>query len=618
MTATQYHIMWHADVKLDKILLVGDTYKLADLGFAKFERPRIRKGPLEEAKTLLDGATDTYGAPENVRRIAIKKLGTGSQQEHPSWKGTCDDAFHDGVDVLEDVKEWHQFLRRQIRRSDLVSDRIMDLIEEGMLVADPSQRLSSKVLCGRLHIILQKATEDLSRLEVDSRSGPIAGNVLECLLALDENAPATAEDREQAEEEQRSRRTPQDDSKQAAKSVRLANFIPSKVAHRRVLGPAKSQRSFTSTVYPPSLSTSELIAPETIYEEPQEAPKMSASFQGHDYTFHAAGPTPTANLSPSKSPSQSQSPISPNSAEKIPSSLESPAGPSRASQRTSMHDLSPTTPTDAPRAADNRPFLRKLRSRLSSRSSKLQKNDYVSKFIKDRDITFVVDNGSSMRPFWADAEKTLDMLAQMVIPFDEDGIDLIFPFGEHLRNVKRNTTKLMNAMKRSAPPSDPGYVLRTDMAKTFGLLFEEYRKRPRCDATLIVLTDGVWEGLSTPTDVEDKIVAFMKDPKISGSLQDRQFSIEFVSFGQDGIERLNNLDDGMVNKYGIPDVIDHEPFTGDPYKMILGSVYGILDQQTPDHSTSTPITPTPETSSPAPFPPQRGYSEKFRGPFRRR
>ncbi|KAI0023755.1 hypothetical protein F4780DRAFT_776381 [Xylariomycetidae sp. FL0641] len=655
---------WHADVKLDNILRVGDKYKLADLGFAKFERPRVRKHPLEEAKTLLDGATDTYGAPEvrqaltnqqgalstvsqtidtwsfgcvlsvvvtwvvlgaqgtqvyqDVRRTAIKKLGAGSQQEHQSWEGTCDDAFHDGVDVLEDVKEWHQFLRRQIRRSDLVSDRIMDLIEEGMLVADPSQRLSSKALCGRLQIILQKATEDLTRSEADRGYGPIAGNVLECLLALDENAPATAEDREQVEEAQRSRRTPQDDSKQAAKSVRLANFIPSKVAHRRVLGPAKSQRSFKSTVYPPSLSTSDLIAPETIYEEPQEAPKMSTSLQGHNYTFHATGSTPTANLSPSKSPSQSQSPISPKSEEKFFLSMESPAGPSRASQRTSMQDLSPTTPTNAPRAADNRPFLRKLSSRLSPRSSKLQKNDYLSKFIKDRDITFVVDNGSSMRRFWADAEKTLDMLAQMVIPFDEDGIDLIFPFGEHLRNVKKNTTKLMDAMRRFAPPSDPGYVLPTDMAKTLGSLFEEYRRRPRCDATLIVLTDGVWEGLSTPTDVEDKIVAFMKDPKISGSLQDRQFSIEFVSFGQDGIERLNDLDDGMANKYEIPDVIDHEPSSGDPYKMILGSVYGIFDQQMPEHSTSTPITPTPETSSPAPFPPQRGLSEKLKGRFGRR
>jgi tRNA A-37 threonylcarbamoyl transferase component Bud32 len=45
---------WHADIKTDNILLVGGKFKLADPGFARFEKANTKK-------TVLQGGTVTYG-----------------------------------------------------------------------------------------------------------------------------------------------------------------------------------------------------------------------------------------------------------------------------------------------------------------------------------------------------------------------------------------------------------------------------------------------------------------------------------------------------------------------------------------------------------------------------
>lgn len=49
---------WHADIKLDNILLVHGGFKLADFGFAKFAETENQAKPPEQ---LVVGGTDTFG-----------------------------------------------------------------------------------------------------------------------------------------------------------------------------------------------------------------------------------------------------------------------------------------------------------------------------------------------------------------------------------------------------------------------------------------------------------------------------------------------------------------------------------------------------------------------------
>ena len=55
---TENHPRWHADIKPDNILNVGNRWKLADPGFSKF---RIEDARTALTKADFGGGTITYG-----------------------------------------------------------------------------------------------------------------------------------------------------------------------------------------------------------------------------------------------------------------------------------------------------------------------------------------------------------------------------------------------------------------------------------------------------------------------------------------------------------------------------------------------------------------------------
>ncbi|TDZ20068.1 putative serine/threonine-protein kinase MPS1-like protein [Colletotrichum orbiculare MAFF 240422] len=178
---SEEYIGWHGDVKPDNILRVRGQFKLADFGFTKFEKREIGKTPT----TTLLGGTRTYGAPERDQSQPHNStlsysttidtwslgcvfsavatwviLGSRAYQDYGKRRkmAICEllskkkdntgislpnnrDAFHDGTEVLLAVTEWHDYLRNSMRRADTISHRVLDLVEEGMLVQDPSKRL---------------------------------------------------------------------------------------------------------------------------------------------------------------------------------------------------------------------------------------------------------------------------------------------------------------------------------------------------------------------------------------------------------------------------------------------------------------------------------------------
>ncbi|KAL2278790.1 hypothetical protein FJTKL_14133 [Diaporthe vaccinii] len=188
----QHYRGWHGDIKPDNILRVRGKYKLADFGFAKFERERNGN-----TKTFLLGGTRTYGAPEcdlsrNVtrtplsqtidtwsfgcvlssvatwvvlgsqayenynerRRIAIRALKNRQAKDARTSVPSCEDTFHDGKMVLPAVTEWHVYLRNSARRADTTTYRVLDLVEGHMLVPNPEKRMMMGELCERLDKII--------------------------------------------------------------------------------------------------------------------------------------------------------------------------------------------------------------------------------------------------------------------------------------------------------------------------------------------------------------------------------------------------------------------------------------------------------------------------------
>ena len=161
-----------------------------------------------------------------------------------------------------------------------------------------------------------------------------------------------------------------------------------------------------------------------------------------------------------------------------------------------------------------------------------------------------------MIPYWFQATFLLETLVMKAEGQDENGMDLSFTSGG---------TKLVNQKKGSAFASEmkkaqPHPLMRTNMKTALESIFSDYitefQEKPskRKDLTLIVLTDGIWDGMMDKNEVEDKVVDFMEHMrKRSAYLKSHSVSIEFIQFGNDldATFRLRRLDRDLKYR-GIP------------------------------------------------------------------
>jgi hypothetical protein len=96
------------------------------------------------------------------------------------------DRFHDGYQVLSEIRKWHDYLRGHLRPSDTVTDTVLDLIEHKLLQTDTSLRPDLEDLCNRLNKLSSRAEYEIRDLKKPSRdTDPV---VLKALLKVEEEA----------------------------------------------------------------------------------------------------------------------------------------------------------------------------------------------------------------------------------------------------------------------------------------------------------------------------------------------------------------------------------------------------------------------------------------------
>jgi hypothetical protein len=69
------------------------------------------------------------------------------------------DHFHDGTEVLQDVKYWHNHLRKTCRRTDTITSQMLDLVDRKMLRGNAKERIEASKLCEEMEQILSKSHE---------------------------------------------------------------------------------------------------------------------------------------------------------------------------------------------------------------------------------------------------------------------------------------------------------------------------------------------------------------------------------------------------------------------------------------------------------------------------
>lgn len=144
------------------------------------------------------------------------------------------DQFHNGCEVLDAVTEWHKYLRTVIRKTDTITCRVLDLVDEMMLLGTPEHRIKADDLCSELAMKFRTS----SREERDQ----LPATLMTILGEIDEE-----ESYHSAESLRRSRYLAQGDSsssKSVTHSVRNPAFVerPLKTTHRQSIWPDQSLR----------------------------------------------------------------------------------------------------------------------------------------------------------------------------------------------------------------------------------------------------------------------------------------------------------------------------------------------------------------------------------------
>lgn len=122
------------------------------------------------------------------RERATRKIVQGQRAQPASLETTpifhIGDYFHNGKEVLGAVLSWHVFLRSAARKSDFVTSRVLDIIDESIFVGDARRRIKAKDLCSKL---------DEIKVEMRADAEKIPKDIMKILLGVEEALLMSAE-----------------------------------------------------------------------------------------------------------------------------------------------------------------------------------------------------------------------------------------------------------------------------------------------------------------------------------------------------------------------------------------------------------------------------------------
>ena len=167
-----------------------------------------------------------------------------------------------------------------------------------------------------------------------------------------------------------------------------------------------------------------------------------------------------------------------------------------------------------------------------------------------------------MLQHWDEAEFVLETLVDFASCLDSNGLELFFTCGGEEIVEERDGSKLVQAMwKKENMPRKVQTDIRVALSRVFGRhlrQLDRHHDPTRLPKTLLllVLTDGAWEGMTNKTDVDLKIVEFVRQVRDSlklGSIPEHPVAIQFIQFGKDpeAVDRLQKLDDDLTWEHTI-------------------------------------------------------------------
>jgi hypothetical protein len=203
---------------------------------------------------------------------------------------------------------------------------------------------------------------------------------------------------------------------------------------------------------------------------------------------------------------------------------------------------------------------------------------------------FLVDNGSTMWAHWKQIQHWIHVLVWRSLGYDDNGMELYFsdPDRDQIRVMEnpRQEIKLFDEATKLATPQKPvdgGELVATDLApklKEIAVAWSKANlkksKSPTKGKTVLILTDGVWDGMQDEYGMDTTVLHILDDlitnhqhvtieeyraahdgrdlptSEVRAEViryleKHRPITLQFIQFGRDekGATRLRRLDDGL-------------------------------------------------------------------------
>lgn len=174
-----------------------------------------------------------------------------------------------------------------------------------------------------------------------------------------------------------------------------------------------------------------------------------------------------------------------------------------------------------------------------------------------------------MLPHWGEACFLLRVLVWRSLGYDDDGMELYFTNPDTKECVRQSRDQQLSDFEKAMDDAEPlSEGCKTNLCHKLTDIINPYvaqsqsAKKPKAK-TIIVLTDGIWQGDRSEDAIRDIIELNMRTlagisraevqstttqlHRLTTLSRTRPFTIQFISFGHDkqGLEHMASLDDNM-------------------------------------------------------------------------
>ncbi|OCH94283.1 hypothetical protein OBBRIDRAFT_789419 [Obba rivulosa] len=218
--------------------------------------------------------------------------------------------------------------------------------------------------------------------------------------------------------------------------------------------------------------------------------------------------------------------------------------------------------------------------------------DALETLRKYNTVIIVDDSGSMQGKRWREAREALAALADIASKYDTDGIDVCFLNNSLVGQEMKSGEGVRALFDRVSPRGITPIGGKLEQLLLY-YLDELERAKARADTgnthpldqvkpvNYIILTDGA------PTDDPEDVIVTAARRLDAGNFPLTQVGIQFVQIGnsEDATAFLNDLDNGLGERYKVRDMVDTTPYLGSELnaeiiiKILLGGINRRVDRK---------------------------------------